>query len=419
MMRTTLSWSQPLYLAGPAHINQVIQESYWPLMAPITTLPAVPVKQKKRSLLHIALGIALSGAIAGYCVQHGLHATSSTRLLKTLALPPAVHFSPHLITEANATPMMSSEVPATVSTINTNTNQLVPQHALILDKNLEFSDAHGLTMASVATTKSVSAPAKIHLAQADTHAASPTTMTDAINQVVVSPLVNSNSEQNLPDAQPDASLTPTVQLAARKQDKPAFSKQISPDQQALSDYHQAISKLQQGRVSEAQNLLAKSLASNPANQEVRMTLVGLLVDNKRPEEAIAVLRTGLEIHPQQTDFAQALARLLVNAGQSDEAINTLQAALPYAPQDGQYHGFFAVLLQREGKHNEAIEHYQLALRGSGNSTAWLVGLGVSLQAEGRLAEAQTAFTKARSAQLDDTMAQFVDQRIKQLQQQLN
>lgn len=199
---------------------------------------------------------------------------------------------------------------------------------------------------------------------------------------------------------------------------PLFNKQTSPEQESDAAYNQALSMLQLGRAPEAQELLTKALSLNPNNHDARQILVGVLVDLKRNNDAIECLKAGLQLEPQQIGFSQMLARLLIENNQRADAMTVLVKGLPYAHEDAQYHAFLAALLQREEQHKEAIEHYLVALKHS-NQANWLVGLAISLQAEDHLQEAREIYTKAQNTQLNADLALFVDQRLKQLQQQTN
>ena len=178
----------------------------------------------------------------------------------------------------------------------------------------------------------------------------------------------------------------------------ASGKQIRPDQKSANLYRQALTYLQQGRVSEAQANLASALEANPINHEARQTLAGLLLDNKRNDEARATLAVGVTIAPEQSDFRVALARLQVEADDVKSALNTLEQGVSYAKNNANYQIFLATLLQRANRHEDAIEHYNAALSlnsASTNTTAIaLVGLGISLQAVDKLVESQEVFTRA-------------------------
>ena len=199
-------------------------------------------------------------------------------------------------------------------------------------------------------------------------------------------------------------------------------KQISPEQKSGNSYRQALANLQQGRVAEAQSNLAQALEANPANQEARQTLAGLLLDNNRNDEARATLAAGLAIAPEQTNFRMALARLQIELGDKSAALTTMEQGLAYANNNADYQSFLATLLQRANRHDEAISHYKTALNTTSNNSSSansLVGLGISLQATGKLENAQEAFTRAQSvATLSPELAQFIDQQLKQINQRL-
>jgi MSHA biogenesis protein MshN len=226
--------------------------------------------------------------------------------------------------------------------------------------------------------------------------------------------------KNEPDSKPKpVADTAKVKLAAKTSpDSSPMVKQVRPEQISGNYYRQALLYLQQGRVAESQAALVQALDANPANHDARLTLAGLLVDNKRKSEAMSLLAKGAELAPEQSGFSLALARLQLDAGDKSGALATLEQGLPYAKNDADYHGFLATLLQRADRHDEAINHYMIALAGDSMMPSWLIGLGISLQATNRLAEAQEAFQRAQNANLSPDLAQFVDQRLKQIRQRL-
>jgi MSHA biogenesis protein MshN len=195
----------------------------------------------------------------------------------------------------------------------------------------------------------------------------------------------------------------------------AAIKTVTPQQKSDNHYKQALSLLQQGRVSEARDALAQSLEEDPFNHNARQTLAGLLVDSRHAADAIAVLLEGVRVAPEQSGFAMALARLQVEAGDRAAGLQTLEQGAKYAGDDAEYHAFYAALLQRGNRHDEAIAHYLTALRGDPANTNWLIGVGISLQEQGKFADAREAFERARMVgDLTPELAAFVDQRLRQM-----
>lgn len=188
-------------------------------------------------------------------------------------------------------------------------------------------------------------------------------------------------------------------------------KEVTPAQRVNNDYRQALQLLQQGLATEAMLALEKLLIREPRHAEVRQTLVVLLLQNRRTEEAMRRLQEGLDLTPDFSDMAMTLSRLQVDKGDNATAIATLQRTLPYAGERADYQAFLAALLQRESKHKEASEHYLVALRKQPKNGLWWMGLGISLEADHRLLEAQEAFGRAKTTgMLTPELQAFVEQK---------
>ncbi|GAB3452026.1 hypothetical protein GCM10027321_00200 [Massilia terrae] len=193
---------------------------------------------------------------------------------------------------------------------------------------------------------------------------------------------------------------------------PEQGKEVTSAQKAESAYRRGLANIQEGYLADGIGALEQALQANPRHDAARQTLVRVLIDNKRSEEAIGLLQTGLTLDPRQPSMAMLLARLQIEHGGS--GIETLTRTLPYVGANSEYHAFLAGALQRQQRHREAVEQYQAALRGAQNGV-WLMGLGISLQAEKRDTEALDAFRKAKnSGNLSADLLAFVDSKIQQL-----
>lgn len=192
-------------------------------------------------------------------------------------------------------------------------------------------------------------------------------------------------------------------------------KELTPQQRAENEYRRATVLTQQGKVAEAIGALEQALQLDPLHSVARQTLVGLLLENKRQDDAIRKLQEGVNLDRTQPGLAMMLARLQVEKGELRPAIDTLQRTLPYAAERSDYQAFLAALFQRDGQHKNAVEHYVLALRNAPQNGLWWMGLGISLQAEGRSTDALDAFGRAKAANsLSPELAAFVDQKLNQL-----
>jgi MSHA biogenesis protein MshN len=190
---------------------------------------------------------------------------------------------------------------------------------------------------------------------------------------------------------------------------------VSPRERADAEYRRATAALSQGRAEEAEESLRASLAEDATFDAARQALVGVLVEQKRVDEAKKVLQDYLNSRPNHLGFAMLLARLQLDRGDGGGAVATMQHTLPYAGDNADFLGFSAAVLQRAGHHAEAVDQYRAALRIKPDAPVWWMGLGISLQASDRNTDALDAYKRALSSgSLSPELQAFVEQKIKQL-----
>ena len=190
----------------------------------------------------------------------------------------------------------------------------------------------------------------------------------------------------------------------------------TPAERAENEFRKATALLNQGRVAEAMDGYRSTLQQDGGHAAARQALVGLLLENRRIDEAQQLLREGLSLYPDRSAYAILLARIQVERGDLQGAHDLLTKHAGSAANNADYHAFDAALLQRLGRHKEAVTGYQAALRLAPGAGVWWMGMGISLQADNRGAEALDAFGRAKAAGgLSSDLLSFVDQRMKQLQ----
>jgi len=185
---------------------------------------------------------------------------------------------------------------------------------------------------------------------------------------------------------------------------------------AESEFRRAVSLVNQGRIAEGMGGFRRALEIDPGHEAARQTLVALLLETKRVDEAAASLQEGLALNNGNTGFAMLLARIMVESNDIPAALIVLQRHAAPADRNPDFHAFTAALYQRLDRHKEAIEQYQTALSLAPAAGVWWLGLGISLQAVERRKDALEAFTRAQSAgNLAPDLLAFVEQRLRQLQ----
>ncbi|OEZ79770.1 beta-barrel assembly-enhancing protease [Janthinobacterium sp. HH104] len=193
-------------------------------------------------------------------------------------------------------------------------------------------------------------------------------------------------------------------------------KHVTAQQRVENEYRRALAQLQDGRVSDAMLALQQTLQLDPRHQGARETLVRLLLEAQRPDEAARQLQLSLALDPKQPAQAMMLARLqLDKANGGAAALDTLTRSLPYAADNGEYRAFLAGVLQREQRYREASEQYQQALQTAPDNSVWWMGLGIALQADNHQAQARQAFERAKGLQtLSPQLQAFVERKLVQL-----
>jgi len=193
---------------------------------------------------------------------------------------------------------------------------------------------------------------------------------------------------------------------------------ITPRERAESEFRRAMSQVNQGRMAEGMEGLRATIAADPAYELARQTLVALLLEAKRTDEAAGLLQVGLADNPANIGYAMLLARIHVERGDPGSALALLQkfeTTAKSSAASAEYHAFVAALYQRLGRHIEAVEQYQGALRLTPGTGAWWVGLGISQEALSRPKDATESFHRAKSTgNLNADLAAYVERRLRQL-----
>lgn len=160
-------------------------------------------------------------------------------------------------------------------------------------------------------------------------------------------------------------------------------------------YQEAQELLRRGEIGQARDKLRALLKSYPKHIAARQTLLTLLLNQQRNDEASYLLEDGLANSPQHTEWAIALARLQYNQNQPQLAARTLAIFSRYAKNDADYYAQQGFYLQQNKRPGEAVERYRAALALRPGNALWWYNLGQALDEEGKSAAAGDAYMQAR------------------------
>ncbi len=189
-------------------------------------------------------------------------------------------------------------------------------------------------------------------------------------------------------------------------------KPLSSDEQAESEFRLAVTLLQKGRASDAENHLRSTLKISAEHTKARELLAGLMLQNGHWREAEQNLEEGVEKVPTYFPFAQLLARIYVEHGSDQKALATMEGSREAGSGNADFMDFLALLYQRTGNQPEAIKAYTEALKlNPQEGRSWL-GMGISLEAAQDWNAAGEAYQRAiESGVLDDKLLQYARQRL--------
>ena len=160
----------------------------------------------------------------------------------------------------------------------------------------------------------------------------------------------------------------------------------------------------QGRTAEAIALFEDALRLRPKSAEIHANLAGSLRSAGRTAEAISHYREAIRLDPGVENAASNLANLLRSEGQSEEAIALLKEALRLAPSAEAENNLGAALAD-DGRWLESITHYRAAIELRPGFAEAESNLGVALAALGRPEEALAHYELALLARSDYAAAE--------------
>jgi protein O-GlcNAc transferase len=149
---------------------------------------------------------------------------------------------------------------------------------------------------------------------------------------------------------------------------------------------QALVHHRAGRVAQAEAIYRRVLGEDPDNADA-LHLLGSLIQETDPPQALGFLRRAVEIDPAAAHFHCNLGALLGRMGREEEAVACLREALRLKPQYLEAFSNLGAALEQLGKLREAVEAHDKALVLRPEYLESLHHRGSCLRKLGRLEEA--------------------------------
>ena len=178
--------------------------------------------------------------------------------------------------------------------------------------------------------------------------------------------------------------------------------------------------LETGRLTEAEKNLTEILRKTPNSLAAHELLTGLLLRNKRLDEAKRQLADARKFYPNNENLVLLESRVLIEEGRGDEVIVLLKGLQSKGKAGLKSTALLASLYQQQREFVESLKLYNTLVKAAPANGEYWMGLAVSLDALNDPKKAKKAYTSAlQTAGLSLSLANYARQRISQINQQNN
>lgn len=181
-------------------------------------------------------------------------------------------------------------------------------------------------------------------------------------------------------------------------------------------YKKANTATVQGKKDRAITAYKEILQLRPKEIKAREKLVAIYFGSENYYEAIKLLESGLIVNPNHYDYRLYLARIYKSMGQSNQAIRILRKAEPPVKANIDYYVTLASIARDSGDFRVSEYAYRKLYENDKKEGKWGLGLGISLEKQRNYIAALDVYKECQKAFLSSSSLEFIDKRIKFLEQ---
>ncbi len=191
--------------------------------------------------------------------------------------------------------------------------------------------------------------------------------------------------------------------------------QLSIEEEASSDYRQALKCRENGEFLQAEKYLQTALMQMPTHHAARVELATLYLKRNQLEETEMLMSEGLRLDENNPDFLRLLAMVYDRREDPDKALALLIKVKDSRKQDKNYVAFLGHIYHQTGRFQLARQQYYRLLQEEPENPLWLLGVSIALDGEGQKEAALEGYRKITGdGSLDPHVLQYVSERIKAL-----
>lgn len=184
-------------------------------------------------------------------------------------------------------------------------------------------------------------------------------------------------------------------------------------------YKKANTAVVQGKKERAVTAYKEILQLRPKEIKAREKLVAIYYGSENYYDAIKLLESGLIVNPNHYDYRLYLARIYKSMGQSNQAIRILRKAEPPVKTNIDYYVSLASIARDSGDFRVSEYAYRKLYENDKKEGKWGLGLGLSLEKQKNYIAALDVYKECQKAFLSSSSLEFIDKRIKFLEQLKN
>ena len=213
---------------------------------------------------------------------------------------------------------------------------------------------------------------------------------------------------------------PIIELAAidnTRSGKGTVQKTLRPlDNSKLAEisYQQGYELIARGQRVPAEKKLLHALELMPSHIKAREILGVLYLQQERIADAAEILKQGISLSPEYMPYREIYARTFMAQNQIPEAIMMLNNDAPELNRYPGYYALLAGLYQKNEQHEHAASIYLKLIKKTPKQSQWWLGMAISLEKLGKMAEAKSAYIKARKLKLPAKLMRYVDSRLQKM-----
>ncbi|WP_051333453.1 tetratricopeptide repeat protein [Aliagarivorans marinus] len=240
--------------------------------------------------------------------------------------------------------------------------------------------------------------------------------------------------ESVPEVEAEPETAPSAELAESAQE-PAEAKttaleadsgeshmeviplELSREQRVELHLKRAFKAMEKNDTEQACEEFSTVLRLDSSQHSAREQLAALEYGRRREAQAIGLLEQGLEQDAQHVPFRLLLARIFIQQQNTQQAWFYLNGHEPMVPGNVDFFATKAALAQQLGYQQDALSSYRQLVQYEPDRARWWFGYALANDHLGQYLEAHRAYQQASLlGQLSENSRQFVEQRIRQLEQ---